>query len=231
MKLNLHKILFVVLLMISVTAKIELSFAFAFATLFVTAKQKVFKPIGYILLIFIGLFFIGLLGLFRHNNSVEVFFKDIVYFLRPIIVLIASYFLIKKIDDKEFLFTSIIALGFVYSTVHFFNIIINIGDISSTAKLRKYGGRYNHVEMIALIFILTSNFGKIKSHFNKATFKVFYILLIISFILYFSRVMFVILILFVLAYKGYFRLTKKGFRLILLGSLIITCFIVVINRL
>jgi hypothetical protein len=42
--------------------------------------------------------------------------------------------------------------------------------------------------------------------------------------------MFVVLILFLLAYYGYFRLTKKGLRLIFLGSIVISSFLFVINK-
>ncbi|MHA7844363.1 MAG: O-antigen ligase family protein [Winogradskyella sp.] len=230
MKFNLYKILFFILLVTLISARVELSFSFATAILFVSGRQKVSKPIGNILLIFSTLSFIGLFGIFKYDNFAGVYFKDIVYFLRPIVVLLASYFLIKKISDKEFFFTSIIVLGLVYSLIHVFNVVINFGDISNTAELRYYGGRYNHVEMVALIFILTSNHGKMKLYFNRVTYKMLVALLTVSFVLYFSRVMFVVLILFVLAYKGYFKLTKKGFRLIILGSLFITCFILVINR-
>lgn len=230
MKLNLYKILFIILLLTLASAKIELSFVFAIVTLTLTVESKVFKPVGRVLLIFLAIFFIGLLGLFRQENDISVYIKDIVYFSRPIIVFIASYFLIKKIKDKDFLFTSLILLGFVYSIIHISMILLNLNDISSTVQLRTYGGRYNHVEMIALIFILTSNSKKAKSYFTKLTFNVLVAILIISFLLYFSRVMIVVLILFILAYKGYFKISKKGFRLIILGTIFLSCFMFVINR-
>ncbi|WP_299223603.1 O-antigen ligase family protein [uncultured Psychroserpens sp.] len=230
MKVNIYKILFIVLLLTLISTKVELSFAFAIVSLIISAKDKVIRPVGVVLFLFLIIFSIGFFGFLRSDYSVGVYIKDLVYFSRPILVILASYFLIKKISDKSFLFTVVILLGFAYSITHISMILMNLNKISNVTEVRTQGGRYNHLELIAYIFILTSNTGKVKLYLTKFTYNVFVVLLSISFILYFSRVMFVVLVLFILAYKGYFRLTKKGLRLIFFGTILLTSFMMIVNK-
>ena len=82
MKLNLYKILFIILLMTLASVKIELSFVFAIAIFPIIVERRVFKPVGRVLLIFLAVFFIGLFGFLRQGNEIGVYIKDIVYFSR-----------------------------------------------------------------------------------------------------------------------------------------------------
>lgn len=225
-----YKTTFILLILSLFSAKIEVSFSMAVISVFISYSSKVNIKLLNVLTPILLLFLVGLLRVLNPANSIEVLSKDIVYFMRPILIIFGSYFLIRKIHDKQFLFSSIIVLGFIFAIYHLIKTIININYIESIVKMRIIGGRYNHVELIALCFIILINNLKIKKQLGNIWYNFLTIILVISFILYFSRVMFVVLILFYLAYKGYLELTRKGVKTILFGVLFVSFFMIVINQ-
>ena len=225
-----YKTFFVLLILSLFSAKVEVSFAVGIIPFVMSFSSKINIKLANILFLLAVIFIVGAFGIFKLDNTFQVYIKDIVYYSRPIIVILASFFLIRIIKDKEFLFTSIITLGFIYSIIHIFKIVINVNNIASIVDIRVFGGRYNHVELIALIFIITLKDIKIRNYFTKLTFKFLVFLLIVSFLLYFSRVMFVVLVLFFMAYKGYFKLTKKGIKKIFFGTILLVIFMAIINH-
>ncbi len=225
-----YKASFVLLILSLFSAKIEASFVIAIIAILISAISRINNRLIPILFLLTLVFFIGVFGIFRLDNTLDIYVKDIVYYSRPVLVVLASYFLIRKINDKEFLFSSIVVLGFIFAVFHLFKIVINYGRVSSIEDIRGYGGRYNHVELVGLIFIITVKKLKIKTYFTRLTFNSLVLLLVISFIFYFSRVMLVVLVLYVMAYKGYFRLTSKGVKKILLGTILLTIFLIIVNQ-
>ncbi len=230
MNQKIYKIIFVLLILSLYSAKVEVSFIVSILAFFLSFTSKVNRQFSLNIFFFTSLIAIGLFGIFRSDSNLFVYIKDIVYFARPIVVMLASYFLVRKIRDKEFLFTSIILLGFTYAFIHIFKLAINFNRLSTIVDIRIVGGRYNHVELVALIFILTLKKLNIRNHFSNITFNILTFLLIVSFVFYFSRVMFVVLILFIMAFKGYLVLSKKFIKTIFVGSVFLVSFIMIINQ-
>src|SRR5690606_23501786 len=169
---KIYKTLFVLLILSLFSARVEVSFVMAIIAAILSFSSLIHKQLMYIVSLLSLILMIGLIGVFCQDNELLTYIKDIVYYSRPIIVLIASYNLIKRINDKEYLFTSIIVLGFIYAIIHVIKIAININNISSVVDIRIFGDRYNHVELIALIFILTLKNIRIRKYFSKLTINI-----------------------------------------------------------
>jgi len=226
----IYKTLFVFLVLSLVTAKIEVSFIMGVVAILFSFNRHTSFDLVKLLLILLIINSIGFLGVLRSDNSLGVFLKDFIYFLRPIIVAYASYSLIKKINNKTFVFESIIVLSFLFAIRHIFKLTINIQHIESIVNARTIGGRYNHLVLVGLLFFTLIKENKVKQYVGALTYKFMFLCVSISFILYFSRVMIVVFIIFILAYKGYFRLTRKGIKILLFGTLFLSVFMFTINK-
>lgn len=226
----IYKISFVSLILSLVSAKIEVSLATGILSILISLNSKTSLSLVKLISILLLINLIGFLGLFRSDTTIGVYLKDFIYFLRPIIIVFASYSLIKRIKNKAFLFESIIILSFLFAIWHIFKLTINISKIERIAIARAIGGRYSHLELVGLLFFILIKDNKIKHYVGNFIYKFMFLCVSISFILYFSRVMIGVLILFILAYKGYFRLTKKGIKIIFLGTLFFSVFTLTINK-
>ena len=230
MKVNLSKILFVLLILSVVSAKIELSFAMVAVAFVLGFRSKLDSHVGILVMLMSGIFLIGMLGVFHVPFGWGTFVKDVIYYLRPILLIVTGYMLISRIENKKFLFQAFIVLGFLSAIWHLFNIATGIGEIDSVVRLRTIGGRYNHIELVALIFLtLVKNIG-LRKNFGPLTYKLLIGVLILSFILYFSRVMIVIYIVFALAYRGYLKVSAKGLKAGVTGILSLVAFMLLINQ-
>jgi len=187
---------------------IELSFI---TSVFVLAISFTGKANINIIFLAILLTIVAVIGLFSSYGLKYPFFdilKDIIYFVRPVTVLLASYFVVKRIKSQNYVFNVVILMAFIFAVKHLFNIVISLGKIDSYIFLRSLGGKQNHIETVALIFLFFTPFNTL---FVKHRKLVTYII-VLSFVLYLSRTMFIILFVFFLAYKGYLFLNKKFFK-------------------
>jgi O-antigen ligase len=144
--------------------------------------------------------------------------KDVIYFTRPITILFASYFVVKRIHSQTYVFNTVILIALFFALKHLWNILININFIDSYVYLRTLGGKQNHIEIVALIILFFTPFHE---RFKKHR-KLVIIIILSSFILYLSRTMYITLFIFFLGYKGYLFLNKKLIKgLFVLTSLVI----------
>jgi hypothetical protein len=168
------------------------------------------EPLNYIALLVL-LFCIGFIKIFTFNGGWYDFLKDTIYFIRPITVLLASYFVVKRLKNKLAFFNIIVLLGFAFAFIHVAHMGLKLFDVSANvSSIRNYFGRHNHVEMIALFLVICYKELPMKKTRFKIFYQAFVAILVISFLLYFSRTMILVLLLMVLAYKGYLKLNTRG---------------------
>jgi len=148
---------------------------------------------------------VGFLSSIGANNTPYEIVKDIIYFIRPITIMLASYLLVKRISSLNYIFNVVVVVALFFALKHITVLLVNFDLIESHISLRSLGGKHNHVEMMALIFLLfTPNVTIFKKYR-----KLILFILFASFLLYLSRTMFVVLLIFYLGYKGYLFLNKK----------------------
>lgn len=190
---------------------VELSFVVAFGVLLLHFNGKISRGLSQIVLLILAMMTVGMLGIMTRQAGLYGFVKDVVYFLRPLTVMLATYYAVQKLKSKADFYNLIVLVGFGFALIHLLD--IGIGLLRYRPNLQKFRelfGKLNHVEMVALFLIACIRDLPIK----KTRFTLFYKLavaaLIISFLLYFSRTMIVVLFLMILAYYGYLKLNARG---------------------
>lgn len=214
-----HKIIYKTLFIISLFLQViipSLEFIVIFSgvltfMLLSENKLKISKSIFNVLSFLILILVIGVLTSFLHTYEFFDRIRDLTHFLRPIIILLFAYLLAMKVDDTRFILRTIIFMGFLFAIKHL--IILSISDLSigTISEIRMRGGYGSFIELIALVMIISrvQVFNVFRSRFLK---NIILLFLIISFVLYFSRTMFVAFIIFSLATFGYLKLTSKGLK-------------------
>jgi hypothetical protein len=142
------------------------------------------------------------------------FLKGILYFTKPILMILVGYAFCIKINDKNFIFKFIIYFSMLFALQHIFIVVkwFYLDDISVN-YLRYLGGKSNIIEFFGLVFLLSQK--RLNLLFlNKKWTKIGIIILAISFVFYFSRTQFVALVVFMFCIYGY---TKLSARSILIG--------------
>lgn len=164
-----------------------------------------------------------IVGLFRNQLVFINFLKDFLYLIKPVLFLLIGYLMSQKINDKNEFFKIIIYTATFCAVYHIFWFIVYIfkTDSFSMNRMRAIIGLDNFLELFALAIIIS------KSKHTGLTIRnqrLITIVLSISFVLYFSRTMFALIIVVSLAFLGYLRISKKGLRYIFLGLIGITLF-------
>lgn len=218
----------------------KLNFAIQFVSLVVvifysktTISLRFFKTILPLLLIFLS----GFLGYLLDFYPLSATIKDITYFLKPIVVLVLSYVLIKKQNDMFLFLKAIVFIAAFTAFLHLFGIFI-LGDFAGNSihELRGDFGLDNFIEIFALYILLFSKrfLGK-----SIVTDRKWHYLLVVVFLLsiylYFSRTMLVAFFLIGFSMLGYAKITTGtlkliGFTLLLIGLLYAYLFSVKIDR-
>jgi hypothetical protein len=159
---------------------------------------------------------IALLGLFFRKTTIVDVLKDFFYIIKPILFLLIGYFISQKINDKTAFCRIIIYTATGFAAFHIIQFLIYFEEASefSISILRGVAGRDNFLELIAIALIIANTkYKQFKIRFLKGI----VILLAVSFILYFSRTMSVLLILVSLAFLGYIKVSKKGLKYIFIS--------------
>ncbi len=172
------------------------------------------------------IFTLGTATLFFYSYSNWDIARDIAYFLKPILLLFLGYALIHKIKDPNFIFQVFVYLGLAFAIWHIYN-IITFPELFNTSIniIRNSTGLSNHVELLALVFLIISlKYPDIQIFKEKRTIYYALGILGISFILYFSRTMWVAVFILLLASFGYAKITLKALKYISLFVLLIVSF-------
>ncbi|MEL0455267.1 hypothetical protein WJN01_03420 [Flavobacteriaceae bacterium SZ-1-7] len=164
-------------------------------------------------------------GLFYEIQPYEAL-RGFVYLFKPILLIILGFLLINKIKDKHFIFNAIVYTAAISATIHIFELLVFLANNPfSVTRIRELD-RDNFIELFALV-ILSVNSNKIfLSHTILKKLKFFRFLLIISFVFYFSRTMFIALFLLIIAMKGYAKISSKGLLYITIFTIVFSSFFV-----
>ena len=222
----LHKIFLVSLVLSLSSLSIELSFITSIVVL-MFCTTKMINP--HVLVFSLLILVVNIIGFFSTNwfeHTSYDLLKDIIYFIRPLIVLLASYFVVKKINTLNYVFNIVVIIGLFFAVKHLLILILNSGSIITYLDIRRLGGKHNHVELIALIFILFTPFVSV----YKKRMRIIKIVLLVSILLYISRTMFLVFLIFYMAYKGYLILNRRFFKGVLILGLASIIFGLVISN-
>lgn len=168
---------------------------------------------------------IGFLGSVYYYNPFGLIIKDFFHFVKPFVGLFIGYFLFKEINYKDKFIKIIVVTGFISALIHFL-IIIFLTDLStgSIHSLRAYT-KDNFLELFSLFFMgYYQSFNKKKVFKSSFIYKFIFTTILLSCLLYLSRTMIVTAIILFLSVYGYFKLTIKSFKIILIGLLSIGVF-------
>lgn len=199
---------------------IELSFVVSVLILLISITKTVSFNILISSLLLLSIVFIGIISSYELKHSFYEFLKDNIYFIRPVTILTATYFSVKRIKTKNYVFNALVIVALFFAVNHLFKIIININNINSYIYLRNLGGKQNHIEAIALVFLWFTPYVTVFARYRKLIIFV----LLVSFVLYLSRTMFIILFIYFLGYKGYLFLNKRFIKAIFAFALTIATF-------
>jgi len=163
--------------------------------------------------------------------------KDIAYFIKPILMLFIGYALIHRIKDRKFIFKVINSAGIAFAAYHIIR-FLSFQELfhSSINTIRNTVGLSNHIELLALVFLLLGIKYPSIAVIKKGRIRnLILLLLITSFIFYFSRTMWVAILLILLASFGYAKISLKalkyiGLLVVLVGSFYIYLFSIEIER-
>jgi len=155
---------------------------------------------------------IGIISSFFYQKHLFDWFKDLLYFSKPILGILLGYFLIKKINNKNFFLKALIYVSLLFAIYHIFNVFITTDfSTDSISTIRNENGLSNPLELLALIILISSYRFDFLAVINRRR-KTIIFTLALSLILYFSRTMVVAFIIMLLAINGYTKLTTKGFK-------------------
>ena len=147
--------------------------------------------------------------LFYPSMAIDIV-KDLLLLLKPILYLFLGFYLTSKIKEKSFIFSLLIYLATFFAVVHIFKVVSYLMDNPFVVnQIRGVGGKDNFIELFALVVLFSNMNKEIFAKKNKYQ-KLIKTILLVSFVLYFSRTMFLTGIIFLLSVKGYTKLTRKG---------------------
>jgi len=190
---------------------VELSFVVAFAVLLLHFNARISRGLSQIVLLILAMMAVGTLGIMTRQAGLYGFVKDVVYFLRPLTVMLATYYAVQRLKSKADFYNLIVLVGFGFALFHLLD--IGIGLLRYRPNLQKFRelfGKLNHLEMVALFLIACIRDLPVKKTRYTLFYKLAVAALIGSFLLYFSRTMIVVLVLMILAYYGYLKLNARG---------------------
>lgn len=202
---------------------IEIHFGICFL-IFILYYTKVSKELVKSNIFLIIIFVIGLLSSFLQTKILYDFFKDFIYFSSPILTFVSGYFIAKRVKVFPSFLRVIIYITTLYSIIHIFSIFFQIDfSTSSVSDIRRVGGISNIIEVFVLVILIGSyTYDFLDVIKNKLLKKTILIIILFSFFLYFSRTMFVSLLILILAIYGHLKVTSKGVKYIVMVLLFFT---------
>ena len=129
---------------------VELSFVVALVVLLWHFNGRLSKGLSQMAMLILALIAIGSLGLLSMQAGLYGFVKDLVYFLRPLTVLLATYYSVQRLDRKEDFYNLIVLAGFGFALFHLLDraqlIAVHFANQATKQHLQRQaqliGGRY-----------------------------------------------------------------------------------------
>jgi hypothetical protein len=162
----------------------------------------------------IFIFLIGALGTIVNEYKMFNVVKDILHFLKPIIGLLIGYFFMKQLNNERKFFKLVVVIGLLSATYHYFLVFVKSDLSSGSIHAFRLLAQDNYFELLALFFLIIY-----KKVFDEAItkplyFKIAVAFLTLSVLLYFSRIMMVIAIVFFLNFYGFTKITIRNIKII-----------------
>jgi hypothetical protein len=192
----------------SVELNIIMSSLFFVIILLDTKNKYPIRLINIISLLIVILLISIIASLFYPSQIYDVV-KDFFYLLKPVLFIIIGYYLVRKIKNKAFIFKLIIYSAVFFAFLHLSKVLVFVFENPfNINRLRNFAGKSNYIEMLAII-LLFLNIGRTDIPLTRYT-RFFKIIIVCSFILYFSRTMFVGVLILYLSVNGYLKISRKG---------------------
>lgn len=161
---------------------------------------------------------LGFVGTIVYDYIFIDIFKDFIFFFKPILGIVLGYLYARKIDNTAYFAKVIVYLGLVCAIIHLSIILIST-DLRSVSSMRLIT-KDNFIECFSLVFLLFYRYFFKKTFTNNRLYStVIFCILSLSIFLYFSRLMFIIIILVSLGALGLTRLNKFNMTIIIALSL------------
>jgi hypothetical protein len=160
-----------------------------------------------------------------HKPILYDFIKDFLYFIKPIVLILLGYFMAKRINKWQTVLKAVIYVSVFMGAFHIVHTLLytNFNNVN-VAYIRSINGLGNIIEVFSIGILITSFKYKEILLFSTKVRNIMLFVLLISFVLYFSRTLFVALFLFSLASLGFTKINKKGLKYLTIGSVAIFLF-------
>jgi len=181
------------------------------------------------LLPLIILLLIGFIGTLFHRYALYNVVKDIFHFVKPVIGLLVGYIIARRLNNVGLFIKGIAAASIISAIIHFLIIIFLVRDFTRTEDIRQFT-KDNFLEMFGLFFIIYFKKLEGRELVGNIWYKrVFIVLLTVSCLLYFSRTMFILAIIIVMAAHGYTKITAATIKVLVLLLFCITGLSIYLN--
>lgn len=159
---------------------------------------------------------IPVIPVFFNNYKLNYILKDIFLILKPLVGISLGYLIFKRINNLSDFVKIIVYVGLLSAIIHFIILIVTGGLVNgSVSQIREYG-KDNFLELFALFFL-----GFYKKFFSddffqkKNSFRIVFLILLISSTLYLSRTMLILSVILLLGIYGYLKVTPKAIKIFL----------------
>jgi hypothetical protein len=155
--------------------------------LIVLNKGLFFKKDFELLSLLVFIILIGVFSSIFNSPKSYDFIRDLLYFTKPIILILIGYSATRLIRDWKFIFKIIIYLGLCYATFHIIHTLVYT-DFSnaSISKIRNTSGLSNIIEIFSIALIILGNKVPSLRVILKKRLRMFFLtILFMSFFLYF----------------------------------------------
>lgn len=219
-KQNFYSFLYILCIVVSFFSNYELTFLVWIFTLFVSIRQKYSTNIFQYVLIFSGIILIAFFSSFFYSNVLFNSIKDITYLLKPVIGLLVGYQLCSSLSQRKF--NVFINAGIILAIIHILLIVLAAFKFRSLNMniIRAEAGFFSDYEVYVLVLLLFKN--KFNIEIPKKRNLLFILLLAFSIFMYLSRTNFIQFAVLIMGLKGYFILTPKSIKVIIVSILIVS---------
>jgi len=203
-----------VLVALTLFSSVELALIMSFilVVLFSIQNRKIDTYFINLTGLLFALIVIGLISSINRSYVNFAILKDFSHYLKPILLLLAGYLVSKRIGSSRLVIRTILFVALVSALKHIilFAILVDFSDFDID-KLRYDAGLGTFIELLGLIILLASKkydfLNVVKKKGNR---KALLLILITSFVLYFSRTMLLGLVVISITVLGYAKLNLKG---------------------
>jgi hypothetical protein len=222
MKLSSQKFysfLYILCIVVSFFPNYELTFIVWLFTILVSLKSKYSITIVRFTMVFSTIVLIALVTTFFYSSLFFNAVKDFTYLLKPILGILVGYQLHDKVSKKAF--NTFILAGITLATIHIGLILFALLQFHTVDMnlIRAEAGFFSDYEVYVLVVLLF--YKKLNIEIIKSK-RIFFIsILSFSIFMYLSRTNFLQLAILIMGLKGYFILSLKSIRVILITSLVI----------